>query len=59
MGDFKLIVCNSVKVLSALWDREMAWAIDTSAPQHPLPPDRAKQSSWFTGELKAMKQEEQ
>ncbi|KAF7252318.1 Solute carrier family 22 member 7 [Varanus komodoensis] len=44
-----------VDALVELWNGEMARAIDTIAPKHPLPLGRARSSPWYTPELRAMK----
>ncbi|KAF7234862.1 50S ribosomal protein L1 [Varanus komodoensis] len=57
LGDFPVDKAGDpVDALVELWNGEMTRAIDTITPKHPLPPDRAYSSPWYTPELWAMKQ---
>ena len=46
---------DAVEALVDLWNGEMARAVDTIAPKHPLPQSRAKRSPWFTVVVVVMK----
>lgn len=43
---------ESVGGLLGLWNREMNQAADIITAEHPLPFNKAKQTPWFSGELR-------
>lgn len=48
------MVGDSVKALTARWNRESHRAIDTITPECLIPDDRGQKAPWFTEELGSM-----